>query len=364
MAEYKVSFTDPNPQSNPFEFQVSPLPDREFLKAFNVILENYPYQGRENLEVKFDGLSFKALAWDRKYIVGEDDEPMSIANKVYNLQEYSPDYWRNILDANGVEDPLTFKQDFTGKEIKIPARIPQEMMHYYIGDAVKKTNERIAMNSAGTVVLLGFSTTGKSSILRDFKEQYEEEIDTIDTDSLISQDYGGHIYGIFLALVNGADRGQAIAYIEKREREILNGIRPSQKPQLIAAGPGLVIREPAWSDFCDRVKPICFHLEKTAEEVYAGLRQRRTNQLNNPDIIGKDAAGSWDDDVTTRYQNGEYVDIPQADAIRNIERHMRGLVARYDQYAGVNKYKSLEILNNTDTKNEFYAKLRRALGLD
>jgi shikimate kinase len=97
------------------------------------------------------------------------------------------------------------------------------------------------------VLLIGFSTTGKSTILRDFHTQHGETLETLDSDTLISQPDGGHIYNIFLRYRQGSSTAAAIGTIENREREFLRTIMPTTKRLLIASGPFLPIRQPDWN---------------------------------------------------------------------------------------------------------------------
>ncbi|MEW6127708.1 MAG: hypothetical protein AB1757_11780 [Acidobacteriota bacterium] len=222
-----------------------------------------------------------------------------------------------------------------------------------------------------TVVLLGFSTTGKSTILKDFASRYSSyNLETIDTDRRIPiPDYAkteedAHIYTVFNQLVKGQDRSKALRYIEKREREILNSLQPGKNPQIVAAGPALASREPEWTKFTKRVNPVCFYLEKTAEEVYEGLLNRRNDKKKFPKKVRERADfGSWDEDVITEYENGKWVEIPKVRAIANITRHMKPLIQIYEAHSSGRKYKSLDLQRNSAVKDEFYAKIRDALGI-
>ena len=129
-------------------------------------------------------------------------------------------------------------------------------------------------NSVPVAILIGYSTTGKSTLAKAFAEPARAgTIKVLDTDKLISSDHGGHIYTIFLELVQGSNRDAALKYIEDGERSFLTSFSPL-KPTLIVAGPNVVIRTPQWSDFCHRVTPLAFYLQIEAAEVYDGLKHR------------------------------------------------------------------------------------------
>lgn len=59
---------------------------------------------------------------ERTHVVVEGETLISIAKLEYGLSEYDPDLLRLIVDANNIENPFTFAQDFRGKTIRIPAR--------------------------------------------------------------------------------------------------------------------------------------------------------------------------------------------------------------------------------------------------
>jgi hypothetical protein len=139
MAERRVNFIESSPHDNPIKFEIMPLPDKEFLHVFYEVIEKNPHNEFGAAEIQPDGVSYKALVWDRSYTVVKGDDCMKIANKVYNLEQYSENHWRNIANANDI-DPITFEQDFLGKEIKIPAIIPHEIIQGYVKDWVEKSD--------------------------------------------------------------------------------------------------------------------------------------------------------------------------------------------------------------------------------
>ena len=214
-----------------------------------------------------------------------------------------------------------------------------------------------------TVILLGFSTTGKSSIIKEIKDRnIDKNFVTIDTDKLVSKDYDNHIYNIYLNLVIGQDRVEAIKYIEKQEDEILDSIYYSSKPRIIAAGPMLPFRK-AWRDFVERIGPICIYLEKSPRCIYDGLIERRERHIAN-DLINKHPAfGSWDQDITTKFENGKWILLPKRISISNIEKHLNQRVGIYNKYSNGRIYNSVKIKNNLRYKKKFYSDIELAMGL-
>jgi len=144
MPEYRVHFVESSPEDNPIKFEVIPLPDQEFLSMFYDVIKKNPHDEFGTAEVSSDGVGFKALVWDRTHTLADDeDDPIKIANRVYDLKEYSPHRGRNILIANDVESPFTLRQDFAEKPLKIPAIIPPEIIQGYVTDWIEKTNEAL-----------------------------------------------------------------------------------------------------------------------------------------------------------------------------------------------------------------------------
>jgi hypothetical protein len=145
MAEYRVHFIESSPEDNPIKFEIMPLPNQDFLRVLYDVIEKNPHNEFGTAEVTFDGVGFKIVVWDRTHTLGDDeDDIMKLANSVYNLKEYSPHRWRNILEANDVDNSYTFKQEFAGKLIKIPAIIPPEIIQGFVQDWITKTNVELS----------------------------------------------------------------------------------------------------------------------------------------------------------------------------------------------------------------------------
>lgn len=183
------------------------------------------------------------------------------------------------------------------------------------------------------VVLLGFSTTGKSTILSHFQEHHREALETIDSDTQISQADGGHIYNIFLHYRQGGSTTEAISTIENREREFLRTVMPTTNQMLIASGPFLPIRQPDWRNFLDRVCPVCFYLDKEPEDVLDGLLWRRTRHLKDIELASNPGFGCWDQGVTTDYRDGRWVELDRVRALANVRSIMSRMVQIYRDLA-------------------------------
>jgi len=140
MAERKLHFIELSRQDNPVAFEITPLPDENYVRVFLDVVEKNPHKQLGTVEVRFDGVRFAALVWDREHTVAEDeDNAMKVANNVYGLKEHSEDHFRNILAANEIKDPFTFRQ-LVGTKIKLPAIIPPGIIQGYVKEWVEKTN--------------------------------------------------------------------------------------------------------------------------------------------------------------------------------------------------------------------------------
>jgi hypothetical protein len=193
------------------------------------------------------------------------------------------------------------------------------------------------------VVLLGFSTTGKSTIIRYFKKNYPDAISTVDTDkqigevdpgTTVSEDNEPHIYNVFLRFYDqeSGSTARGLREIERREKNLLKTIRLGKKPLLIGAGPFLPARDPEWSGFVGRVHhPMFFYIEKTPEEVLQGLLNRRERHRTQSELVNRPGFGCWDKDVTTEYQNGQWVYVGEDRALQNIRIQMQGIVPHYEK---------------------------------
>jgi shikimate kinase len=176
-----------------------------------------------------------------------------------------------------------------------------------------------------TVVLLGCSTSGKSSASRRFAEIYGNETEVIDTDAIVANDseFAGHLYAMYLKFTKDGDNSAAQLFLELGERHLLKQLAKKTEPVLIAAGPNIPLREPEWSNFIAAVNPICFYMKLTPMQLFEGLKQRRRRQRRN----GLDLCpgfGCWDAGLATIY-NAEaenWDELAAEIALPLIEKHI------------------------------------------
>lgn len=180
-----------------------------------------------------------------------------------------------------------------------------------------------------TVVLVGFSCSGKSTVGEEIEKKFLTNIDILDSDKMISAKYGSDIAEIFL----NHEREDAVALIEGEERKILDEIHPKGNPCLVVAGPNLVLRDPQWEDFLARNNPVVFYLQVSPKMCYDRLKGRHDTYVkkyaNHP---RRDRIGSWNKGILCDVdEHGEYQDFLREDALKLIPVLMREQVLRYEK---------------------------------
>lgn len=196
-----------------------------------------------------------------------------------------------------------------------------------------------------TVILIGFSTAGKSHYLREICKINPFPINFLDSDKFVSKEFGGHIYDIFMQL----GREDAIKYIETKEQEFIQHLSDIKIPTLVAAGPFVPIRN-GWDSYVTNSRPQTVYLKKSLDSIYKDLCSRKADQKNTLDVKNPNF-GSWDLNVTTEIKDGTYQDIADSSALTNIQGHLSRIVPIYEKYAQ-ETYDSDQLRNNADKSNE------------
>jgi shikimate kinase len=177
-----------------------------------------------------------------------------------------------------------------------------------------------------TVILVGFSCSGKSSIGEKISKKFPNQVDI-----LIAEKYGSSIAEIFLT----HERDDAVALIENEERIFLDSIHAEEKARLIVAGPNLVLRDPQWEDFLTRINPVIFYLQVSPGMCYARLKARHDHYAElYAGHARRDRIGSWNKGILCDLdQYGKYEDISREEALSRIPILMREQVTRYEKIA-------------------------------
>lgn len=197
-----------------------------------------------------------------------------------------------------------------------------------------------------TVVLFGFSTTGKSTLLQYFKNHYRRKVIFIDTDKEVAKDYECHIYNIYLDLIEENDlikRNKPIEYIKQAESALLKRLcEPWGQPRLIAAGP--FINDKDNFDLFKKIsKPEFYFFKIDAESVYDGLLFRH-NQHIKEGLSSDPFFGCWDHGVTKAYnpESKYYELLPKEIALEKIRESLDRQQIKYAELAGFNVYNALD----------------------
>lgn len=204
---------------------------------------------------------------------------------------------------------------------------------------------------APVVVLLGCWTAGKTSTVNRLKKKCPNGFLYIDSDAEVSTQWAGWTGNIFLA--NAQNPLKAHNYIDFRERLLLAKLLSVQQPCLLAAGPLLPTREPFWGVFVNCVKPVCFYLEVTAEEIYRGLKKRRTwQQKAGLDLC--EGFGSWDDGLLTRFNSRTeaWDELEEDEALAKISTAISKLAPIYEKFS-FRTIQSSKLKNDLDAQNHF-----------
>ena len=176
-----------------------------------------------------------------------------------------------------------------------------------------------------TVVLLGCSTSGKSSAARRFAAMYGGEFEVVDSDALVAQDpeFRGDLYAMYLKFTNGGDTSAAQLYLELGERHLLRQLAQEKSSQLIAAGPNVPLREPEWSHFVQARNPICFFFRLSDLELFQGLKERR-NRHRRRGLDLCSSFGAWDGGLATRFneETKAWDELAMEDSLPLLKRHL------------------------------------------
>jgi shikimate kinase len=214
---------------------------------------------------------------------------------------------------------------------------------------------------ANCVVLLGCWTAGKTSTVKRMSQFDLSHVELIDSDEEVSQQYGRWLGNIFLAHPHNPTA--AHKYFALRERLLLAQLLTRARPFILAAGPLLPTRDPLWQVFITQVRPTCFHISLTAEEVYAGLKKRRAWQTE----IGLDLCegyGAWDEGLLTEFDiaTKKWIELDRKTALLQITHTMSGLERLYHRFvAPQHIISSVELKTSPRARQQFLGRISQCL---
>lgn len=170
------------------------------------------------------------------------------------------------------------------------------------------------------VLLVGFSTTGKSTLINELAGQLPANVEMLDSDTTISEDFEGHIYNLFLAKHDASDpigRVSIMDSIHQGENDFVKGLMQRTNPYIAAIAPNVHTR-PEWRNYLNSAKPFVIFLKAEIESVYKGLKRRehKLSETHKNDL----GFGVWNLGVTRYYDEtkGGYLDLPELVAKQKI----------------------------------------------
>ncbi|MFC5191107.1 shikimate kinase [Algoriphagus aquatilis] len=193
------------------------------------------------------------------------------------------------------------------------------------------------------IIIIGFSTTGKSSLIKKIKEEIPSiRRSILDTDEEISKNYENSISNIYLQL----GREKALFEILKLESQLIENLIEKPNNLIIAAGPGLPFRE-NFKKYISIKQPHVILLENSANNIYENLKKRREelfNKLKEP----RSDFGIWDIGVMVDEYN---IEFDKKIAIENIENILKQRNKTY-RYFAKHTFTTSEVLSNDEIPKE------------
>lgn len=177
------------------------------------------------------------------------------------------------------------------------------------------------------VCLIDFATCGKSTLkncIRDIHPEYR----FVETDDAARGEYAT-LRQIYLTLVTEGNTTEANAVIEANERNFLSTYETDGTRTLICIGPSVPAREPEWSDFLQRIHPVCVWLK--SNDVVMTCNRLVSRQANDTETSGNDAVqssawGSWNNGVSMTYSPEQVRFVPVTNPFQ-VQVNVAGLMA-------------------------------------
>ncbi|SFE40246.1 hypothetical protein SAMN05518672_10612 [Chitinophaga sp. CF118] len=185
------------------------------------------------------------------------------------------------------------------------------------------------------VLFVGFSTTGKSTLLKELKGILPDQFQDIDSDTWISKNYDEHIYSLFLKNYDAKDpvnRSSIMNCIRDGENDFIIHLKQNTGVYIAAIGPNVHTRV-SWEDYLHTIKPHVIYLKAEVDTVYEGLKNRENNL--HEDIKNSKGFGVWNLGVTRAYDpiTQKYVNLPKDEAKNNIRALINVNEAKYEKMA-------------------------------
>ncbi|MFM9952190.1 MAG: hypothetical protein ACKV1O_29940 [Saprospiraceae bacterium] len=183
------------------------------------------------------------------------------------------------------------------------------------------------------VILIGFSTTGKSTIRR--KINVPIGVESLDSDEEISKDYNSHIYNLFIENHNNEDpikRTELMDKISHNEDLFIAYLKETSKPYIAALGPNIHTRS-NWNNYYVTQKPFTIFLKADVDTVYRGLIDREDKIISK--FPNHPAFGNWNHGVIREYnpKTNRYERLSEEFSKRNIAKLIVVNEERYSEIA-------------------------------
>jgi shikimate kinase len=184
-------------------------------------------------------------------------------------------------------------------------------------------------------IIVGFSATGKSSLLDELKATLGDKADFIDSNKWISKEYDENIYALYLDKYDPTDpvnRTSLMDAIATSEEEFIQYLKNHKGPYIAAIGPNVHTRE-GWDDYIEEASPYVIYLWADVDAVYKGLKKQE-NDLS-AEIKSNDAFGVWNHGIIRKYDepSGKYVEMPTKFAKQNVAKLILESEMDYDWMA-------------------------------
>lgn len=186
-------------------------------------------------------------------------------------------------------------------------------------------------------IIVGFSTTGKSTILKGLKGIVPDNVQLLDSDFVISKGYNNRIYNLFLQnhiIEDPVSRKNIMNKIDFEENKFIQLLNDSPEPYIAALGPNVHIRS-NWKNYYFSTKPFVVFLKCNIETVYDGLKSRE--EKIDSKLAHNPAFGNWNHGVIRKYsyETKKYEMLPKEEALINISKLVK---VNEDVYSQISDY--------------------------
>jgi shikimate kinase len=185
------------------------------------------------------------------------------------------------------------------------------------------------------IILLGFSTTGKSSIIKEIKTRIDEsKIKLCDSDKFISSRYSGHIYELYLDNFEENDpilRTKVTNLINQLENQFLDQLIGYAGTYICAFGPNIHIRNNFDKYFLSH-KPLTIFFKADLDTVYKSLIRRESD---HSEVVGnKKGFACWNQGVTRffNFKTGLYESLSEHESKVKIKELIQINENQYSKY--------------------------------